>query len=39
MLVEFFGNDGKTFVVTPEVIKQLPLVAVLTEIALTPRRS
>jgi hypothetical protein len=38
VLVEFFGDDGKTFntqVVTPGVIKNMPLVALLTEIALT----
>ncbi len=38
VLVEFFGDDGKTFntqIVTPDVIKNLPVVAVLTDIALT----
>lgn len=38
VLVEFFGDDGHTFnkqVVSPEVIKHMPLVAVLTEVALT----
>jgi hypothetical protein len=37
VLVEFFGDDGKTFnkqVVTGEVVRSIPLVAILTDIAL-----
>src|ERR1700733_6719841 len=38
VLVEFFGDDGVTFnaqIVTAEVIRKMPLVAALTDIALT----
>jgi hypothetical protein len=37
VLIEFFGEDGKTFntqTVTAEVVHSMPLVAVLTKIAL-----
>lgn len=41
VLIEFFGDDGKTFnkqVVTAEVIRSLPLVAALTDLALRKGR-
>lgn len=41
VLIEFFGDDGKTFnkqVVTPEVLCNLPLVAALTDLALRKGR-
>jgi hypothetical protein len=37
VLIEFYGDDGVTFnkqVVTPVVVRNIPLVAVLTDIAL-----
>jgi hypothetical protein len=37
VLIEFFGEDGSTLghqVVTPKVINSMPLVAVLTQVAL-----
>jgi hypothetical protein len=37
VLIEFFGDDGKTFnkqVVTPDIIRKMPLVAMLTALAL-----
>jgi hypothetical protein len=37
VLIEFFGDDGRTFnrqVVTAEVVRSIPLVAILTDIAL-----
>jgi hypothetical protein len=37
VLIEFYGDDGKTFnsqVVTPDVMKSMALVSVLTDVAL-----
>jgi hypothetical protein len=37
VLIEFFGGDGKTFnkqVVTAEALRSIPLVAILTDIAI-----
>jgi hypothetical protein len=37
VLIEFFGDDGKTInkpVVTPEIIRQVPLVAALLDVAV-----
>ncbi len=37
VLIEFFGNDGKTFnsqVITAEALRSMPLVVALTDVAL-----